>query len=343
MHHTVIDLINLFTCSSSQNRSTHQQTDPRTLPDQPSISSNRVADGAFQSSVGQHGMLHSSVDSSCFTNWTSSTSSILVARMTHPRSNVQRPSTCPLLASVPPRLPQPMTNSQVSALCPRQLARHVHAVSSCTLARLTERSVSALAAHSIVACSQHFSSGISHETQRPRLQHQRALLPIKLLRLTRVAVRLPWSSYLCLRLLYPQTAVDASAAPHLVFPAWFLCRTRVTRFETAVMTRGDSCELIFGIQLHFFTWFLQSSFLEISPPALPRVAVSSPFCLVAWSPQPQRCSSLASDFSLIQSSLSCGPDPSALSLSCVLWPSSFSKPCHLAREPLVLYHLAWFD
>ena len=140
----------MFKCSSSQNRSTPQQPDPRTLPDQPTVSSNKVADGAFQSSVGQHGMLHSSVDSSCFTNWTPSTSSVFVARMTHPRSHVQRPSTCPLLASVPPRLPQPMTNSQVSALCPRQLARHVHAVSSCALVWLTERWVCALAPGFIV-------------------------------------------------------------------------------------------------------------------------------------------------------------------------------------------------
>ena len=77
----------------------------------------------------------------------------------------------------------------------------------------------------------HISRNIEAQTAAPE-----SLLPIKLLRLTRVVLRLPWSSYLCLRLRYPQTAVDASAAPHLVFPAWFLCRTRVTRFETAVMT-----------------------------------------------------------------------------------------------------------
>ena len=47
---------------------------------------------------------------------------------------------------------------------------------------------------------------------------------------------LPWSSYLRLRLLFPQTTVDALAAPLLAFLAGFLCRTRVTRFKTAIIT-----------------------------------------------------------------------------------------------------------
>ena len=65
----------------------------------------------------------------------------------------------------------------------------------------------------------------------------------RLLHLTRVVVRLPWSSYLCLRLLYPQTTVDALAAAHLVFPACLLCRTRVGHEVTPL-------RLIFRLQVH---------------------------------------------------------------------------------------------
>ena len=96
------------------------------------------------------------------------------------------------------------------------------------------------------SCSQHFPVASLTAQCRPVLQHQ-SLRPIKL-QVTRVVGRLPWSSYLCLRLRCPQT-VDALAAPHPAFLAGFLCRTRVTRFETAVMTRSNPLELIFLIQV----------------------------------------------------------------------------------------------
>ena len=94
----------------------------------------------------------------------------------------------------------------------------------CALAWLTELWVCALAANSSADPVYRISCDIAHD---PMQVHTAASepRPIKFLRLTRVAVRLPWSSYLCVRLLYPQTGVDALAAPHLVFPAGFLCRT----------------------------------------------------------------------------------------------------------------------
>ena len=105
----------------------------------------------------------------------------------------------------------------------------------CTATGLTRLGLCVVGKQSCVSCSQQFPVTPLTTQCTPILQHQ-SLHPIQLPHLKRVVVRLPWSSYLCLRLLCLQTAVVALAAPHVAFLAGFPCRTRVTRFETAVMT-----------------------------------------------------------------------------------------------------------
>ena len=143
--------------------------------------------------MGPDGSLHSIFGSSCFTDWASSTSSIPVARLMHPHFHVLRPSTCPLLAVVSPCLPQPMTNSGPSPVSTASGATRSSGL-SCTLVRLTEWWDCAMSANNIVALVHRIFPVTSLTTQRrPAHQHQ-SLRPIKLPHLTRLLVRLPWSS-----------------------------------------------------------------------------------------------------------------------------------------------------
>ena len=68
--------------------------------------------------------------------------------------------------------------------------------------------------------------------------------------LPRVEVHLLWPSYLCLRLLHPQMAVDAMAAHHPVSLAGLLCRTSRSPLASLRAGHGVTQELIFGIQAH---------------------------------------------------------------------------------------------
>ena len=247
----------------------------------------------------QDGILHNSVDSSCFTDWISSTSSMPVAPLTVMCYGAPRVH-CWLCITVPAAADHELSGlSTVSTFL-------------ALLARVTEWWSCALTATVLRILFTAFSQW---HRSRPNVGHQ-ASSPDTIRGSPSVV-------------LVPVSSPDGCGCFRCTSP-------RVSCWVPLLYTRSS-----FRDGGHDMRWHLGADLLDASRDEASSFAASdclfTVLCLVALSPQPERRSSLDSDFCLSQSSWPARPSLSDfVPAPCVL-------SCHFTRVPLVLHHLTLFD